>query len=64
MAHFSVPGDSIAAHCIFVWIGFESCTCNNHSCRFCIAGPGYLLLWQDVVFLITVLCLLILTLAL
>ena len=30
MAHFSVSGDSIASHCIFVGIGFETCTCNNH----------------------------------
>ena len=30
MAHFSVSGDSIASHCIFVGIGFEPCTCNNH----------------------------------
>ena len=25
MAHFSVSGDSIASHCIFVGIGFEPC---------------------------------------
>ena len=33
MAHFSVSGDSIASHCVFVLfvgIGFETCTCNNH----------------------------------
>ena len=60
MAHFSVSCDSIASLFIFVRIGFE--LCNNH--LFCIAGPGYLLLWQDVVLLIMVICLLILSLAL
>ena len=52
---------------ISVRIGFEPC--DNHyiqllSCSFCIAGPSYLLLWQDVVFLITAICLLILSLPL
>ena len=68
MAHFSVSGDSIASHCIFVGIGFETCTCNNYYlAAFVLPGPAihvYLLLWQDVVFLIMVLCLLILSLAL
>ena len=27
MAHFSVSGDSIASHCIFVGIGFEPAIC-------------------------------------
>ena len=66
MAHFSVSGDSIASHCIFVGIGFETYTCNNYYlAAFVLPGPAiYLLLWQDVVFRITVLCLLILSLAL
>ena len=67
MAHFmSASHDSVASLFIFVKIGFEPC--NNYytalSCSFCIAVPGYLLLLQDVVFLITVICLLILSLAL
>ena len=65
MAHFSASGDSIASLFIVVRLGFEPC--NNYTlyCSFCqIAGPGYLLLSQDVVLLITVICLLILSLAL
>ena len=60
MAHFSASGDSIASLFIVVRIGFEPC--NNYAlscsfCRFCqIAGPGYLLLLQDAVLLITVIC--------
>ena len=65
MAHFSVSGDSIATVFIFVRIGFEPCKNYTLSCSFCqIAGPGHLLLLQDVVLLITVICLLILSLAL
>ena len=65
MAHFSVSGDSIATVFIFVRIGFEPCNNYTLSCSFCqIAGPGHLLLLQDVVLLITVICLLILSLAL
>ena len=41
MAHFSVSGDSIASHCIFVGIGFEPCTCNNHYlAAFVLPGPA------------------------
>ena len=65
MAHFSVSGDSIASVFIFVRIGFVPCNNYTLSCSFCqIAGPGYLLLLQDVVLLITVICLSILSLAL
>ena len=65
MAHFSVSGDSIASVFIFARIGFVPCNNYTLSCSFCqIAGPGYLLLLQDVVLLITVICLLILSLAL
>ena len=65
MAHFSVSGDSIATVFIFVRIGFEPCNDYTLSCSFCqIARPGHLLLLQDVVLLITVICLLILSLAL
>ena len=67
MAHVSASDDSMASVFISVRIGFEPC--DNHYiqllyCSFCIAGPGYLLLWQDVVFLITAICLLILSLPL
>ena len=59
MAHFSVSGDSIASVFIFVRIGFEPCNNYTLSCSFRqIAGPSYLLLLQDVVLLITVICLL------
>ena len=65
MAHFSASGDSIASLFIVVRIGFEPCNNYTLSRSFCqIAGPGYLLLFQDVVLLITVICLLILSLAL
>ena len=65
MTRFSVSGDSIASVFIFVRIGFVPCNNYTLSCSFCqIAGPGYLLLLQDVVLLITVICLLILSLAL
>ena len=65
MAHFSVSGNSIATVLIFVRIGVEPCNNYTLSCSFCqIAGPGHLLLLQDVVLLITVICLLILSLAL
>ena len=68
MAHFSASGDSIASLFITVRIGFERC--NNHYMylagfvMFCVAGPGYLLLSQDVVFLITAICLFIFSLSL
>ena len=65
MAHFSVSGDSIATVFIFVRIEFEPCNNYTLSCSFFqISGPGHLLLLQDVVLLITVICLLILSLAL
>ena len=65
MAHFSASGDGIASLFIVVRIGFEPCNNYTLSCSFCqISGPGYLLLLQDVVLLITVICLLILSLAL
>ena len=65
MAHFSASGDSIASLFIVVRIGFEPCSNYALSCSFCqIAGPGHLLFLQDVVLLITVICLLILSLAL
>ena len=66
MAHFSASGDSIPSLYIVERIGFELCNNYTLSCSFCqIAGPGYLLLLQDgVVLLITVICLLILSLAL
>ena len=64
MAHFSVSGDSVASVFIFVRIGFEPCINDTLSCNFCIAGPGYLLLLQDVVLLIMIICLLILSLTL
>ena len=64
MAHFSVSGDSVASVFIFVRIGFKPCNNDTLSCNFCIAGPGYLLLLQDLMLLITVICLLILSLAL
>ena len=59
MAHFSASGDSIASVFITIRIGFERCS-------FCVAEPGHLLLRlsQDVVFLITAICLLILSLSL
>ena len=60
MAHFSASGDSIASRVIVARIGFEPC--NNIVLQ--IAGPSHLLLVQDVVLLITVICLLILSLAL
>ena len=52
MAHVSASDDSMASVFISVRIGFEPC--DNHYiqllyCSFCIAGPGYLLLWQDAV---------------
>ena len=57
MAHFSAPGDSIASLFIVVRIGFEPCNNCTLSCSFCqIAGPGYSLLLQDAVLLITVIC--------
>ena len=57
MAHFSASGDSIASLFIVVRIGFEPCKNYTLSCSFCqIAGPGYLLLLQDAVLLITVIC--------
>ena len=65
MAHFSASGDSIASLFIVVRIRFEPCNNYTLSCSFCqIAGRGYLLLLQDVVLPITVICLLILSLAL
>ena len=64
MAHFSVSGASIASVFIFVRIGFELCNNYTLSCSLCIAGPGYLLLLQDVLLLIMVICLLILSLGL
>ena len=49
MADFSVSGDSITTVFIFVRIGFEPCNNYTLSCSFCqIAGPGHLLLLQDV----------------
>ena len=55
MAHFSASGGSIASLFIVVRIGFEPCNNYTLSCSFCqIAGPGSLLLLQDVVLLITV----------
>ena len=63
MAHFSGSGDSIASLSITVTIGFERCTCILQL-LICVAGPGYLLLLQDAVFLITAICLLILSLSL
>ena len=64
MAHFSVSCDSIASLFIFVRIGFEPC--NNIIiilqllyCRAQLFATG-----KDVVLLITVICLLILSLAL
>ena len=63
MAHFSASGDSIASLFITVTIGFERCTCILQL-LICVAGPGYLLLSQDAVFLITAICLLILSLSL
>ena len=65
MAHFRASGDSIASLFIVVRIGFEPYNNYTLSCSFCqIAGPGCLLLLQDVVLLITVICLLIFSLAL
>ena len=56
MAHFSASADSIASLFIVARIGFEPCNNYTLSCSFCqIAGPGYLLLVQDAVLLITVL---------
>ena len=52
MTHFSASGDSIASLLITVRIGFERCTCILQL-LICVAGPGYLLPSQDVVFLIT-----------
>ena len=59
MAHVSASGDSIAPLFIPVRIGFEPC--NN---RYLAAGPGYLLLWYDIVFIIMAISLLILCLVL
>ena len=57
MAHFSASADSIASLFIVVRIGFEPCNNYTLSCSFCqIAGAGYLLLVQDAVLLITVIC--------
>ena len=57
MAHFSSSGGSIASLFIVVRIGFEPCNNYTLSCSFCqIAGSGYLLLVQDAVLLITVIC--------
>ena len=39
MAHFSVSGDSIASHFIFVWIGFEPCN-NHYLAAFVLPGPA------------------------
>ena len=63
MAHFSASGDSIASLFITVRIGFERCTCILQL-LICVAGPRYLLLSQDAVFLIMAICLLILSLSL
>ena len=39
MAHFSVSGDSIASHFIFVWIGFKPCN-NHYLAAFELPGPA------------------------
>ena len=62
MAHVSASGDSIASLFISVRIGFEPCNNRYLALSFCMAGPGYLLLWHDIVFIITAICLLILSL--
>ena len=55
MAHFSVSGDSIASHCIFVGIGFETCTCNNHYlAAFVLPGPAICSLLAEALFLVFV----------
>ena len=40
MAHFSVSGDSIASHCIFVGIGFERVINNHYLAAFVLPGPA------------------------
>ena len=62
MAHVSTSGDSIASLFISVRIGFEPCHNRYLALSFCNAGPGYLLLWYDTVFIIMAICLLILCL--
>ena len=64
MAHVSASGDSIAPLFISVRIGFEPCNNRYLALSFCNAGPGYLLLWYDIVFIIMTICLLILCLVL
>ena len=61
MAHFSVSCDSIASLLIFVRTGFEPCN-NHYLAAFVLPGPA--ICYCDVVLLITVICLLILSLAL
>ena len=64
MAHISASGDSIASLFISVRIGFEPCNNRYLALSFCIAGPDYLLLWHDIVLIITAICLVILCLVL
>ena len=64
MAHVSASGDSIASLTMSVRVRFELCNNRYLALGFCIARPGYLLLWHDVVFIITAICLLILCLVL
>ena len=64
MAHVSASGDSIASLFISVRIGFEPCNNRYLALSFCNAGPGYLLLWYDIAFIIMAICLLILCLVL
>ena len=40
MAHFSVSGDSIASHCIFVGIEFERVINNHYLAAFVLPGPA------------------------
>ena len=62
MAHFSVSCDSIASLFIFVRIGFEPCN-NHYLAAFVLPGPA-ICFCGKMLLLITVICLLILSLAL
>ena len=63
MAHFSVSCDSIASLFIFVRIGFEPCN-NHYLAAFVLPGPAICFCGKMLVLLITVICFLILSLAL
>ena len=63
MDHFSASCDSTASLFIFVRIGFEPCN-SLYLAAVTLLGPAIFFLWQDVVFVITAICLLILSVAL